>query len=136
MDFKLLGKSNFNIPTKPDEAFLETFNNDYAEDRDYLITFNCVDFTSLCPVTGQPDYARIRIKYIPDKSCIETKSLKYYLQSFRNQKAFNEKVINTILLDLVKACQPKWMQVKGKFATRGGIQLTTVAEYPNLKYKY
>lgn len=131
MDFKLLGKSSFKIPQSPEEAVLETFMNEFIG-RNYQISFDCLDFTSLCPITGQPDYARIKIKYIPDKSCIETKSLKYYLQSFRNQKAFNEKVINTILQDLVTACKPKWMKVKGKFAARGGIQLTTIAEYPDL----
>ncbi len=134
MDFKLLGKSDFKPPQKPEDAVIETFTNQYQE-RSYLIKFDCQDFTSLCPVTGQPDFASISIEYVPDKLCIETKSLKYYLHSFRNTAAFNEKVTNTILNDLAEACKPRWMQVKGEFVPRGGIALTTVAEYPDFDWK-
>ncbi len=131
MDFNLLGKSGKEFPASPEEAQLEVFENEFGE-RDFLIQFECLDFTSLCPVTGQPDYAKIDIQYTPDELCIETKSLKFYLQSFRNTKAFNEKIVNTILNDLIEACQPKWMRVKGAFAARGGISLTTIAEHPAL----
>ncbi len=130
-DFQYLGKSVSNPPEDPKDATIETFPNEFTE-RDYLIQFDCADFTSLCPITGQPDFAKIRIQYTPDQQCIETKSLKYYLHSFRNFKGFNEKIINTILGHLVEVCQPKWMKVEGTFAARGGITLTTVAEYPNL----
>ncbi len=131
MEFKLLGKSNFKPPTDPKDAVIETFNNEFRE-RKYLIQFDCADFTSLCPVTGQPDFAKISIQYIPADLCIETKSLKYYLHSFRNFQGFNEKIINTMLDNLSEACSPQWMQIKGEFAARGGIKLTTVAEYPDL----
>lgn len=131
MEFKLLGKSNFKPPTDPKDAVIETFKNEFRE-RKYLIQFDCADFTSLCPVTGQPDFAKISIQYIPADLCIETKSLKYYLHSFRNFQGFNEKIINTMLDNLSEACRPQWMQIKGEFAARGGIKLTTVAEYPDL----
>lgn len=129
-DFDLLGKPGVFV-ANPEEAKLETFINEYAG-RDFLIQFNSLDFTSLCPVTGQPDFAKIEIKYIPNQKCIETKSLKYYLHSFRNTQAFNEKVVNTIANDLIKACDPKWLKVKGEFAARGGIALTAVVEHPEL----
>ena len=129
-DFKLLGKSDFEPPASPEEARLETFPNQHK--NHFLIEFDCLDFTSLCPVTQQPDYAKILIKYIPNERCIETKSLKYYLQSFRDQKAFNEQIVNAIASDLVKACDPKWIRVRGEFVSRGGIALTTIVEYPDL----
>lgn len=130
MDFQLLGKHSETI-TAPDRAILDTFPNRYQE-RDYVITFDSEDFTSLCPVTGQPDFAEISIRYIPGELCIETKSLKYYLHAFRNTQAFNEQIINDMLADFVAACKPKWMQIKGAFAARGGISLTTIVEYPEL----
>ena len=131
MEFQHLGKS-VNHPQTPKEATLETFENQY-QNRNYLIQFDSQDFTSLCPVTGQPDFAEISIQYIPDQHCVETKSLKYYLHSYRNFRGFNEKIINSILDDLVAACQPRWIQVKGKFAARGGITLTTTVEHPSIK---
>ena len=130
-DFQLLGKSVDATPTSPSESPLDTFPNQFTE-RDYLIQFECIDFTSLCPITGQPDFAKIKIKYTPGELCVETKSLKYYLQSYRNFQGFNEKVVNTILNDLVIATNPKWMRVEGQFAARGGIFLTTIAEHPDL----
>ncbi|MFK7948007.1 MAG: preQ(1) synthase [Saprospiraceae bacterium] len=130
-NFKLLGNSGGEMPLSPSQSQLETFDNNYVS-RNYIIQFDCLDFTSLCPVTGQPDFAEIEIKYTPNIKCVETKSLKYYLHSYRNTKAFNEQVINRILDDLIAVCEPKWMKVKGKFAARGGIALTTIAEYPNL----
>lgn len=130
----MLGKSVSVPPTNPQEAAVETFPNRFTQ-RNYLIQFECEDFTSLCPVTGQADFAEILIQYTPDQKCIETKSLKYYLQSFRNYQAFNEAIVNTILMDLVAVCKPKWMKIEGRFAARGGIKLTTIAEYPDLDRK-
>lgn len=124
----LLGKSELGLPASPSEAQLESFANKYPG-RDYWIHVDCPDFTSLCPVTGQPDFAEISVDYIPGASCIETKSLKFYLASYRNVKSFNEEVINRILDDLVKACSPKRMKAVGKFAARGGLALTVTVEY-------
>lgn len=129
--FDFLGKAINQLPLSPDEAELDCFPNRHTA-RDYMVDFHCVDFTSRCPVTQQSDFAEIHIQYIPDKKCIESKSLKFYLQSYREQKMFNEEIVNRILTDLSTATQPKWMQVKGSFAARGGISLTTIAEYPNL----
>lgn len=129
--FELLGKAVNELPTSPDEAKLDSFPNLHKQ-RDYIVEFDCVDFMSMCPITQQSDFAEIHIRYIPNDECIETKSLKFYLQSYRSQKKFNEEIVNRILTDLVEACSPKWMQVKGAFAARGGISLTTIAEYPNL----
>ncbi|MCX7712545.1 MAG: preQ(1) synthase [Chthoniobacterales bacterium] len=128
-DFRLLGKQNSQFPTHPDASILETFPN-RSPNRDYWITLDCQDFTSLCPVTGQPDFAQIKIRYIPHASCIETKSLKFYLAGFRNYPAFNEQIVNKILDDLVSCCQPRRMTVIGEFSARGGIQLTVEATYP------
>jgi len=111
-------------------ATLETFGNENAK-RDYWITFECAEFTSICPVTGQPDFARIRIEYVPDKLCIETKSLKFYLASFRGTGAFNEAIVNRILDDLVEACHPRHAIVHGEFAPRGGIGVIVDAEFPD-----
>lgn len=133
-EFDLLGKSVNEPPLSPDQATIDTFVNKNQQ-RNYKINFHCGDFTSQCPITKQSDFAEIEIEYIPGESCIESKSLKYYLQSFRNEKMFNEDIVNRILNDLSKACKPKWMQVIGSFAPRGGISLTTVAEYPDLEIK-
>jgi len=107
---------------------LETFPNPQP-DRDYAIESVCPEFTSLCPKTGQPDFATITIRYVPDKLCIELKSLKLYLWSYRNEGAFFEKVTNQILNDLVAACQPRWMEVVGAFNVRGGIATTVTATH-------
>ncbi len=125
----LLGKPETRLPSSPEEAELETFPNQ-RPGRRYWITLNCPEFSSLCPVTGQPDSARILIRYIPGVTCVETKSLKFYLASFRNQPAFNEEIVNRILDDLVKSMQPVELIVRGEFAPRGGIQLTAEATYP------
>jgi len=129
-DFNLLGKSNNKPPAEPSVDILDSFPNRHTE-RDYLIEFHCDDFTSRCPITQQSDFAKIYIQYIPGKECIETKSLKFYLQSYREQNRFNEQIVNNILNDLVAACQPKWMRVKGEFAPRGGISVRTIAEHPD-----
>ncbi|MGP0566629.1 preQ(1) synthase [Nitrospina sp. 32_T5] len=107
---------------------LEVFTNPNP-DRDYEINMECPEFTCLCPKTGQPDFATIDITYIPDKLCVELKSLKLYLWSYRDEGAFHEKVINEILDDLVKACRPRYMQVVGEFNVRGGIYTTVSAEH-------
>jgi len=106
-------------PTKD----LEIFDNPNP-DRDYEIEFDCPEFTCLCPLTGQPDFAHFRITYVPGDKCVELKSLKLYLWSFRDEGAFHEKVTNQILDDLVDACNPRLMEVKGEWFVRGGI--TTV----------
>ena len=126
---KLLGRSETHYPTKPSADILETFPNRYPQ-RDYWIRFDCAEFTSLCPVTGQPDFARIRIEYVPGERCVETKSLKFYLASYRNTQAFNEEVSNRILEDLVSACEPRRMIVHGEFSERGGISVTVDAAHP------
>jgi len=126
----LLGNSTASFPQSPRDARIETFANSNSN-RDYRIKIECPDFTSLCPITGQPDFAEILIEYIPDKLCVETKSLKLYLASYRNVPSFNEEVINRILDDLVTACRPRRMRVEGKFAARGGLSLSVVAEHPS-----
>ena len=126
----LLGNSEAAFPKSPQDARIETFPNPKPS-RAYSIRLDCPDFTSLCPVTGQPDFAEIFVDYVPDKLCIETKSLKLYLSSYRNVRSFNEHVINRILDDLVQACQPRQMKIEGKFVPRGGLSLCVVAEHPN-----
>ena len=128
-NLSLLGKPGARLPSSPDEARLEVFANQ-RPGRRYWITLDCPEFSSLCPVTGQPDSARIVIRYVPGESCVETKSLKFYLASYRNQPAFNEEIVNRILDDLVRAMRPQELIVRGDFAPRGGIQLTTEATYP------
>lgn len=106
---------------------IETFPNP-APGRDYRITHTCPEFTSVCPKTGQPDFATIELDYIPDQLCIELKSLKLYYYSFRDQGIFYEGVVNRILDELSGACQPRWMRVTGRFNVRGGIGSVIVAE--------
>lgn len=111
---------------------LETFPNAYPQ-RDYEVIHTNPEFTSVCPKTGLPDFATITVKYIPDKICIELKSLKYYYLEFRNRGIFFESVINEILDDLVRACKPRFMAVSGEFNTRGGIHSVIKAEYRKTK---
>ncbi|MCD5391024.1 preQ(1) synthase [candidate division NPL-UPA2 bacterium] len=126
----ILGRKKKGFPRSPEKATLETFQNPYPE-REYWITFHCPEFTSLCPVTGQPDFGVIKIRYIPNRRCIEAKSLKLYLFSFRNVAIFNEEAANKILDDLVKACRPKKAEIIGEFNPRGGIHITVQATYPH-----
>ena len=126
----LLGQGKAKYPALPSAAIIETFPNRFPK-RSYSVRFDCADFTSLCPVTGQPDFARLRIEYIPGARCIETKSLKFYLASYRNTRSFNEEIVNRILDDLVAACSPQIMTVHGEFAARGGITLTVDAAHPS-----
>ena len=116
------------MPSQPQKN-LETFPNPKAE-RDYEIRFETPEFTCLCPMTGQPDFATIRITYVPDASCVELKSLKLYLWSYRNEGAFHEAVTNRILDDLVSALKPRRCEVVGDFLVRGGIHTVVVARYP------
>jgi 7-cyano-7-deazaguanine reductase len=127
----LLGKSETRLPGSPAEAKLETFPN--PAKRNYRIRFETADFTSLCPVTGQMDFAQITIEYVPAKLCVESKSLKFYLASYRNERAFNEAVTNQILDDFARACAPREAVVTAEFSARGGIALTVRAEYPDAK---
>ena len=107
---------------------LETFNNPHPE-RDYTIRIDVPEFTCLCPKTGQPDFATFHIEYVADSLCIELKSLKLYMWSFREEGAFHEAVTNQILSDLVRACEPRFMRLTGKFNVRGGIYTTVVVEH-------
>ena len=128
----LLGRSETKLPAAPAEARLETFPNPTR--RKYHIRFETDDFTCLCPVTGQPDFARIEIDYVPDGLCVESKSLKFYLASYRDERAFNEAVTNRILDDFIKACSPHEAVVTAQFSARGGITLTVRAEYPDKNF--
>ena len=113
---------------------IETFPNPFPG-RDYNIDMECPEFTCLCPKTGQPDFGILDISYIPDKLCIELKSLKVYLTSYRNEGGFHEKVVNIILDDLVSACKPKKMKIVGDFNVRGGIHTTVTVEHFGKKTK-
>jgi len=115
------------VPSQPSKS-LETFPNPKPE-RDYEISLDCPEFTCLCPRTGQPDFATIRIRYVPDALCVELKSLKLYLWSYRDEGAFHEDVTNRILDDLVVALRPRRMTVTGDFLVRGGIHTVVTAEY-------
>jgi len=122
-------------PVKTDSAkksLLEAFNNSFPQ-RNYLIIHRANEFTSVCPKTGQPDFGVITISYIANKKCVELKSLKFYLQSFRNEGIFYENVINRILDDLVGLLKPKWMEVKGEFTPRGGLNSTIIAVHGKMK---
>ena len=116
------------MPTKPTKT-LETFPNPNPG-RDYTVRFECPEFTCLCPLTGQPDFATIGIEYVPDALCLELKALKLYLWSYRDAGAFHEAVTNKILDDLVAACRPRTMTVTGDFFVRGGIHTVITARHP------
>lgn len=118
-----------------DPDVLESFPNKHPE-NDYMVKFNCPEFTSLCPITGQPDFATIYISYLPDSTLVESKSLKLYLFSFRNHGAFHEDCINIILKDLVALMEPKYIEVWGKFLPRGGLSIDPYVNYgkPDTKY--
>ncbi len=110
-----------------DKYEFELFDNP-RPGRDYTITIRCPEFTSVCPKTGQPDFGEITIQYRPGKLCLELKSLKFYMQSYRNQGIFYEKLTNDILDDLIAACKPRWMKITSCFTPRGGIITEVVAE--------
>ena len=115
---------------------LETFTNRHPE-RDYRVHFHCPEFTSLCPITGQPDFATITIDYIPDMKMVESKSLKLYLFSFRNHGAFHEDCVNLIMKDLIRLMDPKYIEVRGLFTPRGGISIHPLCTYgqPGTRYE-
>lgn len=115
------------MPSQPSKD-LQTFPNP-RPGRDYEIRFDCPEFTCVCPMTGQPDFATIRIAYVPDQLCVELKSLKLYLWAYRDEGAFHEAVTNTILDDLVACLAPRWMRVEGDFTVRGGIHTVVIAEH-------
>lgn len=119
---------NTDYPTDYAPQVLEAFDNKHP-DNDYFVKFNCPEFTSLCPMTGQPDFATIYISYVPDKKMVESKSLKLYLFSFRNHGDFHEDCINIIMKDLIALMDPKYIEVWGKFTPRGGLSIDPFANY-------
>ncbi len=119
--------------SKPSKELLRFDNPN--QDRDYEIFFDCPEFTCVCPLTKQPDFAKIEIRYTPDQYCVELKSLKMYLWSYRDEGAFHEKVTNTILEDLVATVAPRQMEVKADFLVRGGIRTVVTATYEKGKDK-
>ena len=135
MELKQLGKQ-IEYTFDYNKKLLEAFENKHSN-RDYFVKFNCPEFTSLCPITGQPDFATIYISYIPNIKMVESKSLKLYLFSFRNHGGFHEDCINIILNDLVELMEPRYIEVWGKFTPRGGISIDPYVNYgiPNTKYE-
>ena len=135
-DITLLGQKNvkYEFNYRPD--VLEIFDNKHP-DHDYWVKFNCPEFTTLCPITGQPDFGTIYISYIPDEKMVESKSLKLYLFSFRNNGDFHEDVVNIIMKDLIKLMNPKYIEVWGKFTPRGGISIDPYCNYgkPGTKWE-
>lgn len=132
---KALGsKTKYKMDYAPE--VLETFENKHPT-NDHWVQFNCPEFTSLCPITGQPDFAEIKIAYIPQKLMVESKSLKLYLFSFRNHGDFHEDCVNIIMKDLIRLMQPKYIEVVGLFTPRGGISIYPYANYgqPGTKYE-
>lgn len=127
-ELKALGNQEISYPRDYDPSLLETFANKHP-DHDYFVKFNCPEFTSLCPITGQPDFASIYISYVPDQRLVESKSLKLYLFSYRDHGAFHEECVNTIMEDLVKLMDPKYLEVWGKFLPRGGISIDPYCNY-------
>ncbi|MCM1272770.1 MAG: preQ(1) synthase [Clostridium sp.] len=132
----LLGNKKVEYPMDYSPKLLETFVNKHQE-NDYFVKFNCPEFTSLCPITGQPDFATIYISYIPEKLMVESKSLKLYLFSFRNHGDFHEDCVNIIMKDLIKLMDPKYIEVWGKFTPRGGISIDPYCNYgrPGTKWE-
>jgi 7-cyano-7-deazaguanine reductase len=127
-ELKLLGRSDVAFPKSPSKSTLETFPN-RNPDRHYEVLFECPEFTSLCPVTGQADFAKITIRYIPGNQCIESKSLKFYLASFRSTPSFGEDVANRILSDFVAVVKPRFVEVLAEFSPRGGISLNVRVDH-------
>lgn len=132
----LLGNQNNTYAFDYDPSVLETFENKH-QDKDYFVKFNCPEFTSLCPITQQPDFATVYISYIPDVKMVESKALKLYLFSFRNHGDFHEDCMNIILKDLIELMDPKYIEVWGKFMPRGGISIDPYTNYgkPGTKYE-
>lgn len=131
----LLGNQNTKYPSNYDPTILECFPNKHPN-NDYFVKFDCPEFTSLCPMTGQPDFATIYISYVPDKKLVESKSLKLYLFSFRNHGDFHEDCVNIIMKDLVSLLEPKYIEVWGKFTPRGGICIDPYCNYGKADSKW
>lgn len=127
-DVTLLGNQKAQIPKDYAPEVLQTFVNKHP-DHDYFVKFNCPEFTSLCPITGQPDYATLTISYVPEIRMVESKSLKLYLFSFRNRGDFHEDCVNIIMEDLIRLMDPKYIEVWGKFLPRGGISIDPYCNY-------
>ena len=134
-EITLLGNAGTAYPTDYDPGVLETFDNKHAG-RDYMVTFRCPEFTTLCPITGQPDFATLYINYIPNIKMVESKSLKLYLFSFRNHGDFHEDVVNIICKDLAALMDPKYIEVRGMFYPRGGISIYPFANWANPAFGY
>ena len=134
-NLKLLGRET-QYASNYDPSLLETFENQHKE-NDYWVQFNCPEFTTLCPITGQPDFAEIKIMYLPGERMVESKSLKLYLFSFRNHGDFHEDCVNVIMKDLIRLMDPKYIEVLGLFLPRGGISIYPYANYgrPSTKYE-
>lgn len=130
----LLGNKGVAYPTQYSPDILEAFDNKHPE-NEYLVTLNCPEFTSLCPKTGQPDFARIVINYIPRIKMVESKSLKLYLFSFRNHGDFHEDCVNIIMKDLIRLMDPRYIEVKGIFTPRGGISIYPFANYGDAEHQ-
>ncbi len=135
-DLTLLGNQNTKYSYEYNPDVLEAVDNLHTE-NDFFVKFNCPEFTSLCPMTGQPDFATIYISFIPDKKLVESKSLKLYLFSFRNHGDFHEDCVNIIMKDLIKLLDPRYIEVWGKFTPRGGLSIDPWSNYgrPNTKYE-
>lgn len=131
----LLGNQHTQYKDDYAPEVLETFVNKHP-DNDYFVKFNCPEFTSLCPITGQPDFATITISYVPDVRMVESKSLKLYLFSFRNHGDFHEDCVNIIMKDLIKLMNPKYIEVWGKFTPRGGISIDPYCNYGRPKTRW
>jgi len=134
-ELTLLGNRGTTYSYDYDPTLLETFANKHPE-RDYMVTFRCPEFTTLCPITGQPDFATLYINYIPNERMVESKSLKLYLFSFRNHGDFHEDVTNIILNDLIELMDPKYIEVRGMFYPRGGISIYPYANWANPAFDY
>ena len=132
----LLGNQHTQYPNDYDPKVLETFVNKHP-DHDYFVKFNCPEFTSLCPITGQPDFATLYISYVPDEIMVESKSLKLYLFSFRNHGDFHEDCVNIIMNDLIELMHPRYIEVWGQFLPRGGISIDPYCNYgmPGTKWE-
>lgn len=135
-ELTLLGNQQIAYEFNYQPELLEAFENDHPH-RDYFVKFNCPEFTTMCPMTNQPDFATIYLSYIPDKKMVESKSLKLYLFSYRNHGGFHEDSINTIMDDLIELMDPRYIEVWGKFTPRGGISIDPYCNYgkPGTKFE-
>lgn len=135
-DLTLLGNKDVTYVTDYAPELLEAFDNEYIH-RDYVVKFTCPEFTTMCPMTNQPDFATVYISYIPDKKMIESKALKLYLFSYRNYGGFHEASVNMMMDDIIELINPRYIEVLGKFMPRGGISIDPYCNYgrPNTRYE-